>query len=1158
MSTWQLLPDSSGDGFRWDAAGRILQSGKSDSPPTTSPPLPSMADLLLRGCSKLIEPEESKPTMFTTALGKSVALKDSSLSRAKSILSDSDDVALSRESGFGVPNSCFQTASNKKVNVSSAGMARAKALLGLEEEDDFSVFKHVNHRLPSSHQQHGLRTPETFGAEHRSVTPGGHNVSGKRCEILSSSPKVPQTKFQTAGGRSLSVSVEALNRARSLLGDPELGPFFDDVDHFVTPQKDKWIGGDIAHESNKHTSNSFISPLQSSSKQFRSVKLEDVASGVNLIKKFDAAVDETHGNTPLASDKAVTNTMGTGFIPRSSQFGRQAHQPLVDITNRNDIAHANSNNRQESSQKKRLGKTVSVPPFKRPRTSSFKTPLMKNDQHPSNGFSVVSCDTQYSNRVLSTRTEERSQRIYIKDYFGMRPRATTKMAVPEHVRRIKSSNADKYAFGDVSSSSVVGAETFHQMLAESGASLQCASREWVTNHYRWIVWKLACYETYYPAKCRGNFLTITNVLQELRYRYEREVNHGHCSAIMRILSGDAPASSMMVLCISAINPETRETHGSDSGNNVKIELTDGWYSINAALDVMLRKQLNAGKLFIGQKLRILGAGLSGWSTPTSPLEAAISNTIYLLLHINGTYRAHWADRLGFCKEVGVPLALNCIKCNGGPVPKMLAGITRIYPILYKEKLGEKKSVVRSERMEWRMIELHNQRQVSIISCREQLLVTFMRSDLIEGLICEYQGGINGVDSQNDTDSKGAKLFKLLESAAEPDFLMADMSMEELNCFNRYKEKFEAAMEKKMEKSVAKALEDAGLGERDVTPFMRIRLVGLTSLSYDGHPNPKEAILTIWNPTETQRTELTEGKIYAMKGLVPMNIDSETLYLHAKGSSSRLQPLSPKASERFQPFFNPRKSMSLLDLGEIPLGSEFDMAAYVVYVGNAYTDVDQKKQWVFVTDGSLQYSDSGKIANRLLAISFRTSSMDDLHSPLISHNLVGSVVGFCNLIKRAKDVENDMWVCEAMENSDYFLNADAACPSHLKTSNHRPTSAESPTYRRCLLIISCTRSPADRSFHEEILITAAHATFYEFNTEISQWWSPCVLAGLSAGMAIGIVGDAGISECTTTKALCGMILILIFAKALSLYGLIVGIILSSRAGQARVERTLKVS
>lgn len=51
--------------------------------------------------------------------------------------------------------------------------------------------------------------------------------------------------------------------------------------------------------------------------------------------------------------------------------------------------------------------------------------------------------------------------------------------------------------------------------------------------------------------------------------------------------------------------------------------------------------------------------------------------------------------------------------------------------------------------------------------------------------------------------------------------------------------------------MAKALEDAGLGERDVTPFMRIRLVGLTSLSYEGKHNPKEGIVTIWNPTERQ-------------------------------------------------------------------------------------------------------------------------------------------------------------------------------------------------------------------------------------------------------------------------------------------------------------------
>lgn len=52
-----------------------------------------------------------------------------------------------------------------------------------------------------------------------------------------------------------------------------------------------------------------------------------------------------------------------------------------------------------------------------------------------------------------------------------------------------------------------------------------------------------------------------------------------------------------------------------------------------------------------------------------------------------------------------------------------------------------------------------------------------------------------------------------------------------------------------------------------------------------------------------------------------------------------------------------------------------------------------------------------------------------------------------------------------------------------------------------------------------------------------------LAGLGAGMAIGIVGDAGVrANAQQPKLFVGMILILIFAEALALYGLIVGIIL----------------
>ena len=57
------------------------------------------------------------------------------------------------------------------------------------------------------------------------------------------------------------------------------------------------------------------------------------------------------------------------------------------------------------------------------------------------------------------------------------------------------------------------------------------------------------------------------------------------------------------------------------------------------------------------------------------------------------------------------------------------------------------------------------------------------------------------------------------------------------------------------------------------------------------------------------------------------------------------------------------------------------------------------------------------------------------------------------------------------------------------------------------------------------------------------------SGLAAGMAIGIVGDAGVRAVgQQEKLFVGMILILIFAEALGLYGLIVALILSQQSFQ----------
>ena len=55
------------------------------------------------------------------------------------------------------------------------------------------------------------------------------------------------------------------------------------------------------------------------------------------------------------------------------------------------------------------------------------------------------------------------------------------------------------------------------------------------------------------------------------------------------------------------------------------------------------------------------------------------------------------------------------------------------------------------------------------------------------------------------------------------------------------------------------------------------------------------------------------------------------------------------------------------------------------------------------------------------------------------------------------------------------------------------------------------------------------------------------SGLAAGFAIGIVGDAGVrGTAQQPRLFVGMILILIFAEVLGLYGLIIALIMSAKS------------
>lgn len=62
-----------------------------------------------------------------------------------------------------------------------------------------------------------------------------------------------------------------------------------------------------------------------------------------------------------------------------------------------------------------------------------------------------------------------------------------------------------------------------------------------------------------------------------------------------------------------------------------IELTDGWYGINARLDPKLTQLMALGKIFPGQKLRILGAKARKLFLSCLLCSAILTNPLFILL-----------------------------------------------------------------------------------------------------------------------------------------------------------------------------------------------------------------------------------------------------------------------------------------------------------------------------------------------------------------------------------------------------------------------------------------------------------------------------------------------------------------------------------------------
>ena len=210
----------------------------------------------------------------------------------------------------------------------------------------------------------------------------------------------------------------------------------------------------------------------------------------------------------------------------------------------------------------------------------------------------------------------------------------------------------------------------HAFRNSPGVNGSKVTEDWVKNHYRWIVWKLASLERRFPNRCAG-LLHPNTVLLQLRYRYDKEINGQSRSALRKIYEKDDIPSKCLVLVVADMKKL-------DDGC-IYLELSDGWYSIGCKVDQVF------SKLVIGTKLVTFGAELTNHDEACTPLEAPNPSPeqTKLKIHFNSTRRARWDTKLGYHNFPSLPTSLNKLVASGGCASELTLYLARKYPIVYQ-------------------------------------------------------------------------------------------------------------------------------------------------------------------------------------------------------------------------------------------------------------------------------------------------------------------------------------------------------------------------------------------------------------------------------------------------------------------------------------------
>ncbi|XP_071846673.1 uncharacterized protein [Apostichopus japonicus] len=541
--------------------------------------------------------------------------------------------------------------------------------------------------------------------------------------------------------------------------------------------------------------------------------------------------------------------------------------------------------------------------------------------------------------LLISAESASSYRFEGAEFYGREPLASSD--------GILSGDGGRLILGD---DGAAGVKEFTSAFMDTpGVDPSLISSEWVENHYKWIVWKLASMEVAYPHHFGGRLLTPDKVLLQLKHRYDREVDQSQRSALKKILERDEAASRRMVLCVAGVcdsHDEKRETGNRDDQQprdgekrDKHMVLTDGWYSLKTIMDAPITGLFDAGKITVGTKLCLFGSELIGSQDACSPLEAP--DSLALKISYNSTRRARFDARLGIQSDPRpFPVPLKSVRGNGGAVGCVDVIIARVYPMQYMEKYPDGSSVFRSLRAEERAAAEFlktKQRKMEIIYSQIQKKFEEKNSKALVKKNTKQARKFTQEEVKSMTT--GADLFTALSGACDPGSLEACLNPRQIRVLQDHqqslREKQNRDLQEELRNTMAKQGAEGAL-ERKVTTVVKMRISDYYGKK-QGYP-PASSMLTIWRPSEDLMTQLTEGKRFQITSLSASNARFQSGSCSAHLSSTRSTRYMERSNQEnvLEKIYHARQVTSLSDLTNgchQSVYGEVDVVGLVVSVQN---------------------------------------------------------------------------------------------------------------------------------------------------------------------------------------------------------------------------------